>query len=83
MGLFLGAQLGGRLSGAPTRIYRWLGLAVLPQAGVALGLALVGAHAFPELEDVILPLVLGSTVVFELVGTVGTRWVLDRAGETA
>lgn len=81
-GLSLGAQVGGRLSGAPPRIYRWLGLAVLPQAGVALGLALVAAHAFPELENVILPLVLGSTVVFELVGPVGTRWVLTRAGET-
>jgi Kef-type K+ transport system membrane component KefB len=80
-GLYLGAQLGGRLSGAPPRIYRWMGLAVLPQAGVALGLALMAAHAFPELENLILPTVFGSTVLFELVGPVGTRFALQRAGE--
>lgn len=81
-GLVLGAQIGGRLAGVPPRIYRWMGTAVLPQAGVALGLALVAADAFPGLEDLILPMVLGSTVVFELIGPVATRWSLARAGET-
>jgi Kef-type K+ transport system membrane component KefB len=81
LGLYLGAQLGGRLSGAPPRIYNWLGIAVLPQAGVALGLALAGAQAFPDLEDLILPTVLGTTVVFELIGPVAARFALRKAGE--
>lgn len=80
-GLYLGAQLGGRVSGAPPRIYNWIGLAVLPQAGVALGLALVAAQAFPQLENLILPTVLGTTVVFELIGPVAARFALRRAGE--
>jgi hypothetical protein len=80
-GLYAGAQLGGRLGGTPPRIYNWMGIAVLPQAGVALGLALVGAQAFPELENIIMPTVLGSTVVFELVGPVAARFALRRAGE--
>ena len=80
-GLYLGAQLGGRVSGAPPRIYNWIGLTVLPQAGVALGLALIAAQAFPELEDLILPTVLGTTVFFELIGPVAARFALRRAGE--
>jgi Kef-type K+ transport system membrane component KefB len=80
-GLYAGAQLGGRLGGTPPRIYNWMGIAVLPQAGVALGLALVAAQSFPELENIIMPTVLGSTVVFELIGPVAARLALRRAGE--
>lgn len=83
VGLYLGAQLGGRLAGSPPRVYQWIGLAVLPQAGIALGLALVAAQAFPGLENLILPTVFGSTVVFELIGPIGTRFALRRAGEAA
>jgi Kef-type K+ transport system membrane component KefB len=80
-GLYFGAQLGGSLAHSAPQISRWLGLAVLPQAGIALGLALVAAQAFPALEHLILPTVLASTVVFELIGPLGTRFALRRVGE--
>lgn len=80
-GLYLGAQIGGRISGAPPRIYNWIGIAVFPQAGVALGLALLATQAFPKLENLILPTVLGTTVVFELIGPIAARFALRRAGE--
>ncbi len=60
---------------------RWMGLALMPQAGVTLGLALIAEQRFPELGRVLLPLVIGSTVVFELLGPVCTRVALRRAGE--
>ena len=60
---------------------RRIGLALLPQAGVALGLALVASNAFPEHQDVLLPIVLGSTVVFALIGPIGVRWAITGAGE--
>jgi hypothetical protein len=62
---------------------RWLGPAILPQAGVALGMALVAGNAFPTLRDTVLPLVVGSTIVFELAGPPLTRLALIRAGEAA
>jgi len=82
LGLILGAYAGGTFTGAEPRIRRWMGLAIMPQAGVALGMALVAGNTFPELKDTILPLVVGSTVVFELLGPVLTRLALIRAGET-
>jgi Kef-type K+ transport system membrane component KefB len=81
LGLIAGAGLGGAVVGAPPAMRRWLGPAMLPQAGVALGMALVAGNAFPELRGTLLPLVVGSTVVFELAGPPLTRLALIRAGE--
>ena len=81
VGLVAGAFLGGSLVRAPAETRRWLGPAILPQAGVALGMALVAGNAFPQLKDTVLPLVVGSTIVFELGGPVLTRLALSRAGE--
>ena len=80
-GLCAGAWAGGLVGGAEPRIRRWMGPAIMPQAGVALGMALVAGNAFPELRDQLLPLVIGSTVVFELAGPPLTRLALLRAGE--
>jgi len=80
-GRVLGTRLGGWLSGTEPVTRRWIGLALLPQAGVAIGMALLASQRFPEMKDTILTIVLGSTVVFELLGPVMTRHVLIRVGD--
>lgn len=80
-GRVLGTRLGGRVAGTEPKTRRWIGLALLPQAGVAVGMALLAAQRFPEIGDMLLSVVLGSTVVFELAGPVCTRWVLVRVGD--
>lgn len=80
-GLVIGGRIGGKISGAEPTLGRWMGLAVMPQAGVALGMALIAGHHFPALKDALLPVVIGSTVVFELVGPVVTRRVLLHVGD--
>jgi len=54
---------------------------MMPQAGVALGMALIAVERFPEYRATILPLVVASTVFFELTGPVLTRYALHRADE--
>lgn len=81
VGRIAGTQAGGWLSGADPKTRRWIGLTLLPQAGVAIGMALLAGHHFPEIRNVILPVVLGSTVIFELIGPVVTRWTLMRVGD--
>lgn len=75
-GLYCGSAFFGRLAGADPLVRRWMGLALLPQAGVALGLALLASQSFPEFRDIILPVVIGSTVIFEIIGPVITRKVI-------
>lgn len=80
-GLYAGTYGGGLAAGTPIRTSRWLGAAIMPQAGVALGMALVAGNAFPGMREPILSLVVASTVVFELTGPILTRLALVRAGE--
>jgi Kef-type K+ transport system membrane component KefB len=79
LGRFAGCMLGGGLVGWPRARRGWFGLALMPQAGVALGMALVASDRMPELAAVVLPVVIASTVFFELVGPVLTRTALERA----
>jgi len=61
-------ELGARLGRVPQRERHLYGPALLPQAGVAVGMALVAAETLPVWEDQIVSLVIAATVVFELVG---------------
>ncbi len=72
-GKILGAWLGGTLSRASVAERRWIGLALMPQAGVAIGMALVAANHFPEHRQSLLTIVISTTVFFEIIGPICTR----------
>jgi NhaP-type Na+/H+ or K+/H+ antiporter len=79
-GIAAGTQVGARLGGAGPRVGGLLTLALLPQAGVAMGMALIAAQRFPDLSEQVLPVVITATVLFEVVGPVLARYALRRAG---
>jgi Kef-type K+ transport system membrane component KefB len=81
LGRIIGAWIGSVSSKADPMLRRWMGLALMPQAGIALGLALMASQQFPQMGETVLPVVIGSTVVFELGGPVLTRRALLKAGE--
>ncbi len=83
VGLYLGAWSGARWAGADSATRRWLGACLFPQAGVALGMALIASQRFPEFAPVLLPTVLASTIIYELVTPVITRRALKAAQATA
>ena len=69
VGKYAGATLGAVMTGRPKEVRNYLGLALIPQAGVAIGLAALGARtlgggAGAALETVIL----ASSVLYELLG---------------
>ena len=68
VGKVTGGWLGGSLAGLGSRSSALLGASLLPQAGVALGLALTASERIPEHAEVILTVVIVATVVFELFG---------------
>jgi Kef-type K+ transport system membrane component KefB len=78
-GKLAGAWLGARVSEADSVTRRWMGLSLLPQAGVAIGMALVAANTFPAYASLILTVVISATIVFELAGPAFTRFAIRRA----
>ncbi|MFQ5863433.1 MAG: cation:proton antiporter [Candidatus Brocadiales bacterium] len=81
VGQVIGAFLGGYIAGSDNKIKKYLGLALFPQAGVALGMALVVKNEFPQAADTIFNLIVATTVIFEIIGPMCTRYALSRAGE--
>ncbi len=80
LGRWIGGWFGCRWSGQPM----WsstVGFALLPQAGIAIGMALVVSQHLPGVDGVILTTTVTATVLFELVGPVLTRMSLVRVGE--
>ena len=78
-GKFLGARIGTQFSRADQATKNWMGIALFPQAGVAIGMALVASNRFPEYRQVLLSVIISSTVFFEIIGPVFTRLALKRA----
>ena len=81
-GKILGAWLGGSYSGAGRETRRWMGIAMLPQAGAAMGMALVATNLLPEYRQVILSVVISTTVFFELIGPAFTRLALRHTDDS-
>ncbi|MDD2689688.1 MAG: cation:proton antiporter [Candidatus Omnitrophica bacterium] len=81
VGKLIGAGLGARISGASGSIRRYLGLGLVPQAGVALGCALIAKSDFPKVGGMIFTTIIATTVVYELIGPLCTKFALQKAGE--
>jgi len=78
-GTFAGAWVGAAWARASPEIKKWIGWCLFPQAGVALGMALMATQRFPEFESFLLPVVLASTVVYEIAAPAITRRALQAA----
>lgn len=85
VGKYAGTSLGARLSGAAANIGKYLGAALLPHAGVAIGLVfLLGSEpTFRKYAAVLTPVVLAAVLLAEIIGPIATRMALEKAGETA
>lgn len=81
LGKLLGARLGARLGGFSSNRGVCTGFSLLAQAGVAIGLAGTLARQWPAGGHLLETVVLGSVVLFELVGPLAIRHGLVRAGE--
>ena len=80
-GKILGANVSARLTQCPQSVCKYLGITLLPQAGVALGMSVTVAAEFGAEGAIIRNIVLFSVLIYELVGPVLTKMALTAAGD--
>ena len=81
VGKYAGAWLGCRLVKKPKKVSDYLGLALIPQAGVAIGLAAMGARTLGgEMGVALETVILASSVLYELVGPACAKLSLYLSG---
>ena len=82
VGKLAGAYVGGIFSGAPAQVSRYLGITLLPQAGLSLGLIFLAKPIVPpEVFEVMLNAMLASIILNEIISPPLVKWALHRAGE--
>ena len=81
LGKYFGVRAGARISHAPDSVKKYLGLALLPKAGVTIGLVLLAAIEFPTFGALMLNAVLASTIINELIAPPLTKYAIFKAGE--
>lgn len=81
IGKWSGAMMGAAAVHSDQAVRRYLGLTLLPQAGVAIGMAQLVLARFPQFGSKINAIVLAATLIYELFGPVITKIALTKAGE--
>ena len=88
-GLMLGSRVGATIGGLDDVIKKYIGPGIITQAGVAIGLALItldefaaigSAHA-KEVGATIITTITATSVLFEIIGPLLTKYALQSAGE--
>lgn len=87
LGKWVGAYSGAFITRCEPKVKKYLGFALIPQAGVAIGLATTAYTLFNKNPDtayagsLILAIILTSTLVYELIGPMVAKFALNKAGE--
>ena len=81
LGKYLGAWTGCRIVGKDAKVRNYLGFALIPQAGVAIGLAALGARELGgEMGHMLETIILSSSVLYELIGPGAAKLSLYLSG---
>ena len=81
LGKYVGAYGSCKTTGCDEKVTKYLGVTLLPQAGVALGMCLMVGELGSYEGRLIRNIVLFSVLVYELIGPTLTKWALTKAGD--
>ena len=82
LGKYLGAFSSAKMSGCNEKVVKYLGVTLLPQAGVALGMSITVKEIMGAAEgSLVRNIILFSVLIYELVGPMLTKIALTKAGD--
>lgn len=80
LGKYYGANISARIAKTDANIVKYLGITLLPQAGVALGMAIRAVELGPD-GDIVRNITLFAVLIYEIVGPFFTKMALTKAGD--
>ena len=81
VGKYAGAYMGCRMTQQEPKTCLYMGAALVPQAGVAIGLAYLAERMLPErIGSLLVTIILASSVLYELIGPACAKMALFRSG---
>ncbi len=80
-GKWIGSYVGASVTHCLPQVKKGIGLALMPQAGVAIGMATLAVTQLPQYGSQILTVILSATLVYEIIGPVAAKTALQQAGE--
>ena len=81
LGKYYGSMGSAKMTKCSPAICKYLGITLLPQAGVALGMCAIAAEKLPGQGNLIRNITLFAVLIYEIFGPVMTRWALTKAGD--
>ena len=81
MGKVLGAGVGAKALGESETIQKYLGLSLLTQGGISIGLSVIVRNELPQFSQSIVTVILFSVLVFEILGPILAKIAITKAGE--
>lgn len=81
LGKYFGSMASAKAVKCDDNIVKYLGITLLPQAGVALGMSVTAQQLGAYEGGLVRNIILFSVLVYELVGPMLTKWALTKAGE--
>ncbi len=83
IGKISGTMVGAAIAGAPAKVRKYAAGGLIPQGGIVVGLALLIKQngEFDHISDIIISIVIGATVIHELIGPILSETALKKAGE--
>lgn len=81
VGKGVGATLGAKAVDADETIVKYLGMSLLTQGGISIGLSMQVRNQMPELGDSVVTVILFSVLIFEILGPILTKIAVTKAGE--
>ena len=83
IGKLVGANVGARLGKASRNVRRYTGWGLIPQGGIVIGLALLLQQepALAPISNILLNVIIGATVIHELIGPLTAKIAIMKSGE--
>jgi len=80
-GKIIGATIGAKYVKTDEKVVKYLGMSLLTQGGISIGLSMIVARELPQFSEAIITVILFSVLIYEIAGPILAKIAIQKAGE--